>query len=526
MKLKDKKKLALNSLLDKHKDDIRHLNRTRILALFFWIIIIITSLAWNIFNEKHQILSLARLEALSNFNKNFAFRQWAAEHGGVYVPPDDKTPPNPALSHIPDRDIVSNFGKKYTLMNPAYILRQLMQEYSELYGIKGHITSFKLLNPNNAPDEWEKKVLMQFENGTKEVSEISLIDGNPYLRLMKPLTAEKACLKCHAFQGYKAGDVRGGLSVSVPMKPYYLMLKKNITILVFSHALFLLLGLFGINLFFKHNKLRVIEHANEEEKLQIKSHELEASSKDLETYNYITYHNMRTPLVNLTAFSGELNYCINEIKPLINKIIRDENITDDEKQRLIFTINKDMPESLNFIISSSLNINNMMKALSKLIYIGKAELKKELLDANEIIRLILQDFAQQIETLDIKITVAPLHKIFADRLSVEQIIGNLIDNAIKYRDDDRQLCLEISSEQKDSEIIFYFKDNGIGVDEDKTEKIFDIYYRASIRDIEGYGMGLAYSRTLINRHGGKMWCKSIKGSGTTFMFSCGNHWDN
>jgi len=81
----------------------------------------------------------------------------------------------------------------------------LMEEYGELYGIKGRITSFKLLNPQNAPDVWEQKALKAFETGVKEVFEISKVEGIPYLRLMRPMIVEEACLKCHAYKGTKLG---------------------------------------------------------------------------------------------------------------------------------------------------------------------------------------------------------------------------------------------------------------------------------------------------------------------------------
>ena len=74
------------------------------------------------------------------FHKDLAYRHWASSHGGVYVPIDAKTPANPFLAHIPERDINTSSGKNLTLMNPAYMLRQTMEQFEELYGVKGHIT--------------------------------------------------------------------------------------------------------------------------------------------------------------------------------------------------------------------------------------------------------------------------------------------------------------------------------------------------------------------------------------------------
>ena len=136
------------------------------------------------------------------------------------MPIDEKTPPNPHLEHVPERDIQTPSGKRLTLMNPAYMVRQLREEFAKLYGVKGHITSLKNFRPETAPDDWEKAALKEFEGGRKEVQEFTVIGDEPYLRLMRPLIADKGCLKCHGFQGYKEGDVRGGVSVSLPMKDF------------------------------------------------------------------------------------------------------------------------------------------------------------------------------------------------------------------------------------------------------------------------------------------------------------------
>ena len=100
--------------------------------------------------EMHHSRELVRNEARTHFLKDLAFRFWGASHGGVYVPPTERTPPNPHVSHIPDRDIETTAGKKLTLMNPAYMVRELMEDYEELYGVKGRITSLIDLCKSNA----------------------------------------------------------------------------------------------------------------------------------------------------------------------------------------------------------------------------------------------------------------------------------------------------------------------------------------------------------------------------------------
>ncbi len=191
----------------------------------------VLALCWTLFiaglcfieyrHVKSFAMELARTDTRSTFNKDLAYRRWATRHGGVYVPITPETQPNAFLAHIPERDITTPSGKKLTLLNPAYMTRQVHELSTEQYGVRGHITSLKPLRPENAPDAWEVKALEKFEAGIKEVSSLEPLDNELYMRMMRPMTTETGCLKCHGHQGYKLGDIRGGISVSVPWKPYY-----------------------------------------------------------------------------------------------------------------------------------------------------------------------------------------------------------------------------------------------------------------------------------------------------------------
>jgi len=221
--------------------------RNAALAALAWSLAVAGSLAWNIALQREKTFDLAKNEAVANIDKDFAFRQWATSHGGVYVPvnPDNNTYPNPYLE-VPERDIQTPSGKQLTLMNPAYMVRQMQQNFTGLYGVKGRITSLKPLNPNNAPDEWETRVLQSFELGAKEAAEVTMLNGMPYLRAMHPFITEKGCLKCHGHQGYKVGDVRGGVGAYVNMEPYLANERNVIATLGISHGGIWLLGMAGI----------------------------------------------------------------------------------------------------------------------------------------------------------------------------------------------------------------------------------------------------------------------------------------
>lgn len=158
--------------------------------------------------------SVARERGAALFRLIELSRDWNARHGGVYVPVQGDTRPNPYLEH-PRRDLTTRDGTQLTMVNPAYMTRQIGEIAQEAEGIRLHITSLKPINPANVPDDWEASALRAFEAGTAEV--IALVPGNPPVhRFMAPLRVKETCLQCHARQDYSVGQVRGGISITMP----------------------------------------------------------------------------------------------------------------------------------------------------------------------------------------------------------------------------------------------------------------------------------------------------------------------
>ncbi len=211
-----------------------------------WSILIGALLIVEIRNVQRDGLELARAEAKTVINQDINYRRWAASHGGIYVPVTENTPPNPYLAHDPERDIKTPSGRLLTLMNPAYMIRQLYEKSSKLNGILGHITSLNPTRPENAPDDWEASALRTFAQGKTECSEKTILEGKPYFRMMWALTIEKGCLKCHAAQGYKEGDVCGGISVSIPFEPFLVLASAHTKSMVAGYGLLWVLGLLGL----------------------------------------------------------------------------------------------------------------------------------------------------------------------------------------------------------------------------------------------------------------------------------------
>lgn len=236
-----------------------------------WSGLIVGSWFYNLSGLENATWQAASSAALATVNKDVSFRRWGASHGGVYVPPTEKTPPNPYLD-VPDRDVVTTSGKKLTLVNPAYMLRDMQTYFGDEYGIKTHLTSLNLLNPSNKADAWEIAALKQFEQNAEPIQEISLIQSKPYMRLIRPLKVEESCIKCHVQQGYKVGQIRGGISTFVPMAPFLEREAQRKFELFLSHGSVWLVGLFG----FVFSWQRESKHKLEREQQQIALLENEA----------------------------------------------------------------------------------------------------------------------------------------------------------------------------------------------------------------------------------------------------------
>jgi PAS domain S-box-containing protein len=264
--------------------------RYGIIATVIWSLLIACSLLRDHLQHQKDAALLGKIQGLSFFEKDVLYRRWASRHGGVYVPVTESTQPNPFLSHIPERDISTPTGRRLTLMNPAYMTRQVYEMAQEYKGTgRGHINSLNPIRPENSPDPWEREALLSFERGTSEIGQIRHIDGKPYFRYMKSLMVEKPCLKCHQPQGYHEGDVRGGLSVSVAMEPIYVMMAQEMKGVYINHSIIWMLGLcmigFGTRKLDRNAKSileKSIELENEIDERMIAQEQLQEQAVQLE----------------------------------------------------------------------------------------------------------------------------------------------------------------------------------------------------------------------------------------------------
>ncbi|WP_158304241.1 ATP-binding protein [Solidesulfovibrio magneticus] len=282
-------------------------------------------------NAIDSIHSQALVEAEIAYNKDITYRRWAAQMGGVYAEISQNLQPNPYLD-VPDRDVTTNSGKKLTLINPAFMTRMVHDVMDLEFGLKGHITSLTPIRPENSPSPWETEALKRFREGVKEYYEFAQEDGKPILRYMRPMTTEKACLKCHAKQGYKVGDIRGGISVTVPMDKYDISLAKLITSAFYQYLTIGSLGfLFIIATFFflfRNEKIR-----DKTNKILLKS---EATSRENEARFRSLYESspLGTLLLDKNGTATDCNLAFSKIFDSPRETYRGINLYEAVKDKL------------------------------------------------------------------------------------------------------------------------------------------------------------------------------------------------
>lgn len=197
----------------------RVIYRYTALAGIVWTVVLGLSLGYETGGFQGHAENLARQLAVVVHNKDHAFRLWASDLPGLYVPVTPQTPPSPWLAHVKHRDIQGPDGLRLTLMNAAYIQRLVNDRFKGLSGVTGKVTSLEPINPANAPDEWEREGLEALARGEPELTRRTEIGGEPYLRVMRPFRIKESCLRCHHYRKLQIGDVGGADSTAIPLAP-------------------------------------------------------------------------------------------------------------------------------------------------------------------------------------------------------------------------------------------------------------------------------------------------------------------
>jgi len=468
--------------------------------LLLWSALIGLSLFLNISFLHKEALRDAAVDARTHMDLNLQYRALIARMGGVYASVE-RVAANPYLK-VPDRDITTNDGKKLTLLNPAYMTRMIFEKVREssAFPVVNKITSLKVLNPANLPDEWEREALHLFEKGRQERSGVTNINGLPYLRLMRPFFTERSCLKCHGHQGYKIGDIRGGISIAIPLTLYHKTEEQVGKTTAVTHLLIWLIGSAGIVLFSRLRKTaeeELIRHRDQlEELVKARTKDLTAANKELEAFSYSVSHDLKAPLRAVDGFSSLL---------LLDHMSK----LDAEGIRL-----------LNIIRSNVQKMGQLIEGLLYLSHIGRQEMDLSVIDMKKLAQDVLKELKPDLSGRKVHFEVGPLPKAFGNRALVRQVLANLLSNAVKFTVHRDEARVQVGGNTEGTETVYYVRDNGAGFDMNYKDKLFGVFQRLHSNDeFEGIGVGLSIVHRIIQRHKGRAWAEGKVNDGATFYFT-------
>lgn len=259
-------------------------------------------------------------------------------------------------------------------------------------------------------------------------------------------------------------------------------------------------------------------HDELERRVEERTAELSAANEEVRHFAYIVSHDLRAPLVNVQGFVSELKGSLAIIEKAMRKWLPE--LAENERQEILFALEEDIPEAFDFIKSAVSRMDHYIAAILQLSRLGRRELHLETIDLNDLVDEVLKSFAHQIVEKQVMIALGGLPSIVADRTAMQQILGNIINNAIQYLDPNRPGEIEICGEvEDDGSVAVSIRDNGRGIAEEDAHKVFQPFRRAGKQDVPGEGMGLAYVQALIRRHGGHIGFRSTGDNGVSFSFT-------
>ena len=243
---------------------------------------------------------------------------------------------------------------------------------------------------------------------------------------------------------------------------------------------------------------------------------LEFKNRELQDIVYTASHDLRSPLVNIEGFSGELS---SDCDHLI-KLLKEQIDGTDNLEKIETLVKKDLPESLNFITNGAKKMSSLLDGLLQVSRIGTVEINSESLDIKKNIREILAAMDHQLKENNITVIAETLPGCIGDTHMMDHVFTNLISNAIKYRDPAKEGEMKISGYIQGRMSIYCVQDNGIGIKPEHQKKVFQLFHRLDPESpVGGEGLGLTIVTRIMDRLGGNIWVESESGCGSKFFIS-------
>lgn len=257
-------------------------------------------------------------------------------------------------------------------------------------------------------------------------------------------------------------------------------------------------------------------NASLEQRVTERTPALTLANDEIQRFAYIVSHDLRAPLVNVMGFTAELEVS----SAALQNYFAEEKPEDSAWTTARNAVAEDLPEAVRFIRTSTAKMDRLINAILRLSREGRRELMAEPIDLMQMFFAAAESLQHQATEANAEIKLpsfAP--RIRSDRLALEQIISNLLDNAVKYLTGDRPGLVTIEAQDVKGLVVITIRDNGRGIAPQDHERIFELFRRAGTQDRQGEGIGLAHVRSLVRRLGGDITVESNLGQGSTFHIS-------
>lgn len=485
-----------------------------LMLLLLWTAVVGWSLGAHINDIRRHNQEVVSEGARNMFRMVLLTRLWNSEHGGVYVPVNESTQPNLYLKH-PKRDITDNYGRALTLVNPAYMTRLISELAKQDEGVIFHITSLNPMNPQNVADNWERVALESFEKGIKESTgfETSERDGLRH-RYMAPLIVVDACLKCHAAQGYRIGDVRGGISVTQRYEPFQAAAWPSERQAYITHALIYLFLIALAWWLLEQLRRRWLELSNKISEVETARNELIQSEKLASLGRMVAgfAHEINTPIGVAVGAITNSEHTLAQI----DRLLTSDEVSEEELRAALDTLKQ----------GDELAMSNLRRAASlvqsfKRTSIDQASDHERVYALSELIDDVLHALQNQLKRLPVTVTVNCPKGLKIDGVPglLEQLLTNLLMNSIIHGFDHgaRSGEILIDASVKGELLVIGYADTGAGMSQEALDRLFEPFFTTRRgQGGSGLGMYICYNIVTVNL-GGRLSCESKLDEGVKFV---------
>ena len=262
-----------------------------------------------------------------------------------------------------------------------------------------------------------------------------------------------------------------------------------------------------------------LRQANEglEQAVAARTSELTRANQEIQRFAYIVSHDLRSPLVNVLGFTSELDESRKTIRAFLENLFEQHPSLKNEAAWL--AANEDLPEALDFIRKSTEKMDRLINSILELSRQGRRTLNPERLDMNALADGVVASLHQRAVDAGAEVIVEPIPAVESDRIALEQILSNLVENALKYLSPARTGRVVVSGKRANRMVEIAVSDNGRGIDPADHSRVFDLFRRAGTQDQPGEGIGLANVRALAYRLGGTISLDSKLDEGAVFTLS-------